>query len=159
MRFKEFFYKEFILESVNSDEEYLKLTQDPEKNKEELQLMVTNSAKKAEYNVHAYHVTNTAFNIFRSTTKGRFGQGMYFSETPHTTRGKIVMQVFLKAPKTTEIPSPWKKESPKWRLPTNEYFVTNPNQIKSADLITYDDDGDIIPLSQRFDSSKDDIRY
>lgn len=38
------------------------------------------------------------------------------------------------------------------------YSVFEPSQIKSADPVTYDD-GNIIPLSQRFDSSKDDIRY
>ena len=32
-------------------------------------------------------------------------------------------------------------------------------QIKSADLVTYDDEGDIIPLSQRFNTKSDDIRY
>jgi hypothetical protein len=40
-----------------------------------------------------------------------------------------------------------------------EIVVFSPSQIKSADLETYDDNGDVIPLSQRFDSSSDDIRY
>ena len=40
-----------------------------------------------------------------------------------------------------------------------EIVVRNPNQIKSADPVTYNDNGNIIPLSSRFDSSKDDIRY
>jgi hypothetical protein len=40
------------------------------------------------------------------------------------------------------------------------YGLLNPLKIiKSADPVTYDDSGNIIPLSQRFDSSKDDIRY
>lgn len=39
-----------------------------------------------------------------------------------------------------------------------EYVVYSPNQIKSADLITYDDNGDVIPLSKRFDDDSDDIR-
>jgi hypothetical protein len=34
-----------------------------------------------------------------------------------------------------------------------------PNQIKLSDSVTYDDNGDIIPLSSRFDSTKVDIRY
>ena len=33
------------------------------------------------------------------------------------------------------------------------------NQIKSADPVTYDDNGDVIPLSERFDDAKPDIRY
>ena len=38
-------------------------------------------------------------------------------------------------------------------------IVFDPNQIKSADPITYDDAGNIIPLSERFQSGSDDIRY
>ena len=37
--------------------------------------------------------------------------------------------------------------------------VFDPSQIKSADPVTRDDNGQIIPLSRRFDSTKDDIRY
>ena len=39
------------------------------------------------------------------------------------------------------------------------YVVFNPNQIKSADPVTYDDAGNIIPLSERFNPEKEDIRY
>jgi hypothetical protein len=39
------------------------------------------------------------------------------------------------------------------------YVVFNSNQIKSADPITYDDNGNIIPLSQRFQDTTDDIRF
>ena len=39
------------------------------------------------------------------------------------------------------------------------YFVFKPNQFKSADPVTYDDDGNIIPLSQRFNSNTNDLRY
>ncbi len=41
----------------------------------------------------------------------------------------------------------------------NHYAVFDPNQIKSADPVTYDTDGNVIPLSQRFDESKDSINY
>ena len=37
--------------------------------------------------------------------------------------------------------------------------VFNSNQIKSADPVTYDESGNVIPLSQRFDSTSDDTRY
>ncbi|MGA0866930.1 MAG: hypothetical protein ACO3QV_06400, partial [Candidatus Nanopelagicaceae bacterium] len=37
--------------------------------------------------------------------------------------------------------------------------VFSPEQIKSADPITYDDSGKVIPLSKRFDLGKQDIRY
>ena len=44
--------------------------------------------------------------------------------------------------------------------PIHDVYVTfNPNQIKSADPVTYDKKGNIIPLSERFNPSSDDIRY
>ena len=39
------------------------------------------------------------------------------------------------------------------------HIVFEPNQIKSADAITYDDNGNVIPLSQRFNEDDNDIRY
>ena len=39
------------------------------------------------------------------------------------------------------------------------YGLLDITQFKSSDAITYDDDGSIIPLSQRFDPSNEDIRY
>lgn len=39
------------------------------------------------------------------------------------------------------------------------YVIFNPNDAKSADAVTYDDDGKVIPLSERFNSGKGDIRY
>lgn len=42
---------------------------------------------------------------------------------------------------------------------TTHYIVFNSNQIKSADLVTYDDNGNVIPLSERFKEDNNDIRY
>ena len=39
------------------------------------------------------------------------------------------------------------------------YVIFNPNDAKSADAVTYDDNGKVIPLSERFNSDKRDIRY
>jgi hypothetical protein len=39
------------------------------------------------------------------------------------------------------------------------YAVSNPDQIKSADPATYDDNGNLIPLSERFNTQSDDIRF
>lgn len=48
-------------------------------------------------------------------------------------------------------------------VPTDElsdiYISFSPNNVKSADLVTYDDNGEIIPLSKRFNSKNTDIRY
>ena len=42
---------------------------------------------------------------------------------------------------------------------TEELVVFSPNQIKSADPVTYDADGNVIPLSQRFNPQSDDTRF
>ena len=39
------------------------------------------------------------------------------------------------------------------------YVVRKSNQVKSADAVVYDDNGKVIPLSERFNSGKGDIRY
>ena len=39
------------------------------------------------------------------------------------------------------------------------YVIRKSNQVKSADVITYDDEGNIIPISQRFNEENEDIRY
>lgn len=41
----------------------------------------------------------------------------------------------------------------------DEITVKNPNQIKSADPVTYDDEGKVIPLSEKFKVEQSDIRY
>ena len=45
------------------------------------------------------------------------------------------------------------------KQPVYAVFSETPNQIKSADPITRDDAGNIIPLSERFQSGSDDIRF
>lgn len=40
-----------------------------------------------------------------------------------------------------------------------EVIATSPEQIKSADPITYDDEGNVIPLSKRFDSKNKNIKF
>lgn len=40
-----------------------------------------------------------------------------------------------------------------------EIVAFKASQIKSADPITYDDNGNVIPLSERFDENQEDIRY
>ena len=41
----------------------------------------------------------------------------------------------------------------------NDFVPFYPSQIKSADPVTYDDEGNVIPLSQRFNPEKNDIRF
>ena len=42
---------------------------------------------------------------------------------------------------------------------TDSLIVLDENQVKSAAPVTYDDNGNIIPLSERFNTEKKDIRY
>jgi hypothetical protein len=46
-----------------------------------------------------------------------------------------------------------------YRNITDVYEVFEPEQVKSADPVTYDDEGNVIPLSQRFNAENEDIRY
>lgn len=41
----------------------------------------------------------------------------------------------------------------------DEAVAFNANQIKSAEPVTYDDNGEVIPLSERFNEESDDIRF
>ena len=41
----------------------------------------------------------------------------------------------------------------------DDYIFFEPSQLKSADPATYDDNGELIPLSQRFDLGVDDMRF
>lgn len=44
--------------------------------------------------------------------------------------------------------------------PATVYAFFNPQQqLKSADLVTYDDEGNVIPLSERFNPQNEDLRY
>ena len=38
-------------------------------------------------------------------------------------------------------------------------YMTKSNQVKSAEPVTYDNDGNVIPLSERFNEQKNDIRW
>jgi len=46
-----------------------------------------------------------------------------------------------------------------YNLEEADLGILNPNQIKSADPVTRDSQGNIIPLSQRFQPTEEDIRY
>jgi hypothetical protein len=42
---------------------------------------------------------------------------------------------------------------------SRQYVIFDPAQAKSADPVTYDDQGEVIPLSERFNPENEDIRY
>lgn len=217
-----------ILLKENSDEEYMRLAQNPEKNKEELQRMVNDAAKEAGYDSpKVYHGSrNVGFTEFKrhprtidwsvstgnafhfNTNKdeaepyvrkdlnqqGDAGgvRGFYLNANfvTYTVNRDIRQFVFAGKPLLTQDrktePSNFELVSPDTVLVDievitdatkdlllkkgysgiidpksygSEYVVFSPSQIKSADFVTYDNAGNIISLSKRFDSSNNDIRY
>jgi hypothetical protein len=52
----------------------------------------------------------------------------------------------------------WRKGKTAEKSSPDEIVVFDANQIKSADLVTYDDAGNSIPISNRFSGKSDDIR-
>ena len=42
---------------------------------------------------------------------------------------------------------------------TEHYIIFDSNKIKDSSLVTYDDNGDIVPLSERFNEGNEDIRF
>ncbi|NBW08661.1 MAG: hypothetical protein EBR82_11610 [Caulobacteraceae bacterium] len=59
----------------------------------------------------------------------------------------------------TSVDSVTKSKSASGYKKITQYVVFNPTQIKSADPVTYDASGNIIPLSQRFDATTANINY
>lgn len=171
---------ERILLKESSDEEYLRLAENPEENKDALQRMVDEAAKITGFWRHAYHYTAERFSVFKE--KYEHLSGFYFSPFERGVKNRsgkeeatIRMDVYLKMELPLEMDafdaqdiSPEIKDDiikngfdsviGKDDEVKVEYVVFYPNQIKSSDPVTYDN-GNIIPLSQRFDSSNDDIRY
>lgn len=145
------------------------------------QKMVDEAAKAAGYTIKAYHGTDAdTFTVFDKGKIGDasgfsiLGDGFYFSDKKSVAAqyGKNVFTVYLKQdnPYSATAGDAYKLNAEKLdsdgfdsvTLPTgkgNVYMVLDPEQIKSADPITYDDEGNVIPLSERFNQKKDDIRY
>lgn len=46
-----------------------------------------------------------------------------------------------------------------YNYPSDIYIFFDANQVKSADPVTYDDDGNVIPISKRFNPEERDIRW
>jgi hypothetical protein len=46
-----------------------------------------------------------------------------------------------------------------WKALDHEYAIFDPNRIKISDSVTYDENGNVIPLSQRFNRQSDSILY
>jgi hypothetical protein len=117
----------------------------------------------------------------------KYGKGFYFTETTEDAEYWAAMAIGLGDMRT--IPSYLRMENPFVLKPEeyetveamvgkmdnlahyvqeheydgiispSQYVVFDPEQIKSADAVTYDKNGNVIPLSERFKSENPDIRY
>jgi hypothetical protein len=110
-----------------------------------------------------YHGTNNDFTTFSAEKMrpGAYGDGFYFATTSERARlyGDRIISVFLNAKANNREAKRLGVEKDYIRTSAGDVIVKNPEQIKLADPVTYDDAGNVIPLSQRFNPQNKDIRY
>lgn len=172
----------FQLPEGDGDAEYLAAVERGDM--ETAQQMVDEAARAAGYDISAVHGSSSekAFTVFDTETSayGRV-QGSYFTQNLKGTwsgwlKSRRPMRVFLRFnnPATKDVLSEMGyrltgTEAKKWLslrgydgvidTSMDEVVAFTPNQIKSADPVTYDDQGNVIPLSQRFNTGSPDIRF
>jgi hypothetical protein len=145
------------------------------------QKLVDEAAKEAGYTVKAYHGTTAkrfnefAPNSYFSPNYKYAEQYSHVLQADGTNEPKV-FTVYLKPGNVKNVPfsavrplayqmldkakrNTMLVKAPLFENGVPELIVKNPEQIKSADPVTYDDDGKIIPLSERFNAKKADIRY
>jgi hypothetical protein len=150
---------------ANSDAEYLAAVERGDM--ETAQRMVDEAAKAGGYTQKAYHGTRRQFDAFDAdlassaplSARGN-KPGIYFTPDKSfaveyaqdvdgaTDERSRVISVYLRNAEKSERP-----------LGGTEYRVDSPSDAKSADPVTYDSAGNVIPLSQRFNESRDEIHY
>lgn len=160
------------------DAEYLAAVQSGDM--ETAQRMVDEAAKAAGYIFEAWHggagenpYTGKSISVFNTKSTGRSGReiGTFFTSSKiiandyKRARDELsgdggLYHVFLRD--DVEV-RPEAYDSPTIRGASQEastvYVATNPAQIKSADPVTRDAQGNIIPLSQRFNEQSESILY
>ena len=118
------------------------------------------SPYKEQYRLYGRYLISAFLNVrnpFNLNEDNVYDTKMSFGMSPEGQRGWTR--------KVSEEFTQWLKDNNydgvvyKTNYNEEEDVVFNPNQIKSADVVTYDDAGNIIPLSERFNPEKEDIRY
>jgi hypothetical protein len=71
----------------------------------------------------------------------------------------VAMAKDLRLPKSGRTRADYTEQLAKDYGAEDSYIIFSPSKIKSADLITRDDSGNVIPLSKRFDVGSEDIRF
>lgn len=147
---------------------------------ETAQKMIDEAAEKAGYDTELWHGTTAGeFNSFAANSYFSPNKKKAESYTavlqPDGTNSPKLYHVYVKSGNIKRVPFATLSDDAKAilnRLKKNatliregildnepEYIVKNSNQIKSADPVTYDDNGKVIPLSERFNPGSPDIRY
>jgi len=152
---------------------------------ERLEKMVVDRARAMGYDIKAYHATNNDFNVF---DRGRLGSetaknsppengmalsklGFWFHEKPLAKelgqRRDVSAFIRLGESEDKSFDELW--DNPEMNGDSlvvddsefggKSYVIRDSTQIKSADAVTYDDAGRIIPPSERFNEASDDIRF
>ena len=153
------------------------------------QRMVDEAAAKAFKNsylkdkngnlIKLYHGSSEKFNVFRG--KEISGLGNYFSPWKSVAEGYGDTRPFYvnltnptlydydwnqindiseeNADGIVYVPEDIKNDIKQNRVGETEVIVFDSKQIKSAEPVTYDDNGNIIPISQRFDPDNEDVLY
>jgi ribosomal protein S18 acetylase RimI-like enzyme len=112
------------------------------------QKIVDDAAKAAGYNVGpVWHASDSKFDVFDlSKSKDKYPEFWFTGNKNYASNhGKYVRRFYL--------------SDPYYRGEPEVFTSDRPERIKSADPITYDDNGKIILPSQRFDTTSPDIRF
>ena len=135
------------------------------------QRMVDAAAKKSGYDLEVWHGTRKSFTSFKPDS-------WFATDKRDSTAFGSVKRYFLSARNVvdntfgkTEMPVSTEKQfdaskgeadsvvhfSPKMHF-APVFQIYDPSIVKSADPVTYDDNGNVIPLSKRFSDQSEDIR-
>jgi hypothetical protein len=150
------------------DAEYLRLAEDPEANRKALQAMVDEAAKAAGYTTIGYHGTwAKPFTKFKASEVGQGiggykprmkGGEFYFGRDE--ARAKEASEYGADPPNfPARVMRVWLRNPDTSRLDELIIPANRPQDIKSADPVTRDNQGRVIPLSKRFDPQTPDIRF
>ena len=161
----------------SSDEKYFELLQDPEANREKLQKMVDDAAKSSGYRILWHGPSDPEFRNLNNIDPYLMGwftnskqEAATYSNGGPPLRGAVKIQnpIVNKQDPNGEFRQDWRNNFPQlenlgydaiYNEIADAYIPFRPSQIESADPVTRDDQGNIIPLSQRFDSGSTDIRF
>jgi Serine/Threonine/Tyrosine Kinase found in polyvalent proteins len=154
---------------------------------EEAQRLVDEAAKKAGYTIGpVYHygvfdknvhgIPNTEkFGMHFGTKEASEDRAVHLNEDIDFTGGQFT-KAYLRGKflRKKDVGGGWSYEIPKAiekgydgivykneveDVGSDSYIIFDPEQAKSADPATYDKEGNLIPLSQRFNPESNDIRY